>query len=205
MKQAFNGLVVLTMITAFMVFDASGVYAQTTAAEMLEAARARSREIEQLKAVLNGPDQNMRLATFDVMVNSEDEVMRGIAIDLGLASADPLLRGLALKETLLSLNQIVFDLEIDTSQPKPIQEHAKAILDKKGSAYRMPIAKADKGTGTFSTHTNSGGQVSGTRVVFKNYDDKGAFDLVDERTLKGTLVIYDRRGSGGFIATAKIR
>jgi len=68
------------------------VYAQTSAAEMLEQARARSRDIEELKAVLNGPDQNMRLAIFDVMVNSGDEAMRQVALDLGLASADPLMQ-----------------------------------------------------------------------------------------------------------------
>lgn len=203
MKQTSNGLVVLAAIATCLMLDAFAVSAQTTTAAMLEEARARSRDIEQLKAVLNGPDQNMRLATFDVMVNSDDEVMRRIAIDLGMASADPLLRGMALKASILSLHHIIFDLEIDRSQPEPIQKRAEEILNSSGSTYRLPIAKADKTTGTFSTQTHQGGQVTGTRLLFKNGNDKGAFDLIDERTLKGTLMIYNR-GNGGFVATAKI-
>lgn len=98
-------------------------FAQSSAAEMLEQARARAREMEELKAVLNGPDQNMRPASFDIMVNSGDEAMRQIAIDTGLASADPLTQAMAFKETILGLNRIVFSLEIDTSQPETVFEH----------------------------------------------------------------------------------
>jgi len=178
--------------------------AQSSAAELLEQARARSRDLEELKAVLNGPDQNMRLATFDVMVRSGDEAMREVAIDLGMASADPLLQGMALKETILSLNMLIFDLEVDSSQPQSIQDKAQQILQSKGATYQLPINDADRDAGTFRTKSKPGGQVSGTTLTFQSGYDKGQFELADERTLKGTLMIY-QSGNGGFIATTRIR
>ena len=180
------------------------VYAQSSAAEMLEQARARSRDMEELKAVLNGPDQNMRLATFDVMVNSGDGAMREIALDLGMASADPLMQAMAFKETILSLNRIVFTLELDTSQPETVQQKAQAYMNANGARYEIPIAKVDKKTGIFTIASTYTGQINGTTVTFKHGYDTGQLDLVDETTIKGKLTTY-KGGYGGFIATAKIR
>ena len=190
--------------TVRLLFSSMPVYAQTSAAEMLEEARARSREMEELKAVLNGPDQNMRLAAFDVMIKSGDEAMRQVALDLGLASADPLMQAMAFKETILSLNRLVFQLEIDTSQPDAVQQKAQVILDGSGSTYSIPITKPDGKTGEFTIRQSYKGQVNGTNLTFKVNYDTGQFELVDETTIKGTLSIY-KGGYGGFIATAKIR
>ena len=190
--------------TVTLLFSPTPVYAQTSAAEMLEQARARSREMEELKAVLNGPDQNMRLAAFDVMVKSGDEAMRQVALDLGLASADPLMQAMAFKETILSLNRLVFQLEIDTSQPASVQQKAQAILDASGATYSIPITKPDRNTGIFTIRQSYQGQVNGTTLNFKVSYDTGQFDLADETTIRGTLSIY-KAGYGGFIATARIR
>jgi hypothetical protein len=180
------------------------VYAQTSAAEMLEQARARSRDMEELKAVLNGPDQNMRLATFDVMANSGDGAMREIAIDVGLASADPLMQAMAFKEVILSLDRIFFTLEIDTSQPETVQQKAQAYMNSNGTRYELLITKADKKTGTFTIKSSHTGQVNGTTLTFKHGYNSGEFVLIDETTIKGTLMAY-KGGYGGFIATGKIR
>lgn len=190
--------------TVTLLFSPVPVYAQTSAAEMLEQARARSREIEELKAVLNGPDQNMRLAVFDVMVSSGDEAMRQIALDLGLASADPLMQAMAFKETILSLNRIVFTLELDTSEPDTVQQKAQAYLNSNGATYEFPIAKVDKDTGVFTIKSTHTGQVNGTTLTFKNGYDTGQLELADETTIKGTIKTY-KGGFGGFKATAKIR
>ena len=190
--------------TVTMSFTPSPVFAQTSASEMLEQARARSREMEELKAVLNGPDQNMRLAAFDVMVTSGDEAMRQVALDLGLASADPLMQAMAFKETILSLNRIVFQLEIDTSQPASVQQKAQQILDSTGSSYTIAVTKPDRTTGVFTVRSTNQGQVNGTNLTFKNAYDTGQFELVDETTIKGILNI-SKSGNGVFIATAKIR
>ncbi len=191
-------------VSSLLLFDSSPVYAQTSAAEMLEQARARSRDMEELKAVLNGPDQNMRLATFDVMVNSGDGAMREVAIDLGMASADPLMQAMAFKETILSLNRIVFTLELDTSQPEAVQQKAQAFMNSNGARYEIPIKSVDKQTGIFTIKSSYTGQVNGTTMTFKNGYDSGQLELVDETTIKGTISAY-KGGYGGFIATAKIR
>ena len=191
-------------VSSLLLFDSPAAYAQTSAAEMLEQARARSRDMEELKAVLNGPDQNMRLATFDVMVNSGDGAMREIAIDLGMASADPLMQAMAFKETILSLNRIVFTLELDTSQPETVQQKAQAFMNANGAKYEFPIKSVDKKTGVFTIKSNNTGQVNGTTITFKVGYDSGQLQLVDETTIKGTITAY-KGGYGGFIATAKIR
>ncbi len=198
-------LVLLALILpSLLLLDATVVRAQTSAAEMLEQARARSRDMEELKAVLNGPDQNMRLATFDVMVNSGDNAMREIAVDLGLSSADPLLQGMAFKEAFLSLDRVIMTLEVDTSQPEKIQEAARVYLDSKGNTYTMPIAKVDKKSGTFTIYSSYTGQVTGTGINFEYNYDSGQLELTDETTIRGPIRIYSS-GYSGFIATAKIR
>jgi hypothetical protein len=203
MKLMIRIVCALCAVALFLI-EPVPVYAQTSAAEMLEQARARSRDMEELKTVLNGPDQNMRLATFDVMANSGDGAMREIAIDVGLASADPLMQATAFKEVILSLDRIYFTLEIDTSQPETVQQKAQAYLNSNGAKYDLSITKADKKTGTFTVKSNNTGQVSGTTLSFKNGHDSGQFELIDETTIKGKFMGY-KGGFGGFIATAKFR
>lgn len=203
MKLQHFGILVVAL-AALTAFDATPAYAQSSAAEMLEKARARSRDMEELKAVLNGPDQNMRLATFDVMINSGDEAMRQVAIEAGLASADPLMQGMAFKESILSLDRIIMTLEIDASQPADIREKAQAILNTTGASYELPIIGVDRKTGIFKIKSSYTGQVTGTTMNFRFNYDNGQLELVDERTIKGPIKIY-KSGWGGFIATAKIR
>ena len=179
------------------------VAAQTSAAEMLEQARARARDMEELKKVLNGLDQNMRLASFDVMVNSGDNAMREIAIDTGLASADALLQAMAFKEVVLSMDHIVMSLEIDVSQPETIQTKAQALLNSTGNMYTLQITDRDRKTGTIKMGVHKG-QVSGTKLSFKFGYDVGELTLIDETTMKGNVRLY-KGGYGGFVATAKIR
>ncbi len=203
MKKNLTVLAIACLVAGL--FAEMGVaIAQTSAAEMLEQARARAREMEELKAVLNGPDQNMRLASFDVMVNSGDEAMRQIAIDTGLASADTLMQAMAFKEAVLGLNRIVMSLEIDKSQPADIQAQSQTIMDANGNAYELPIVESDKKTGVFKIYGKNTGQVSGLELTFKYSYDSGKLSLADETTIKGPVRIY-KAGYGSFIATAKIR
>jgi len=202
-KHTLRLILVVTVATLTMITGTEPVSAQTSAAEMLEQARARARDIEEMKTVLNGPDQNMRLATFDVMVASGDDAMRQVALDVALASADPLMQAMAFKETVLSLQRIVMSIEIDTSQPQTVQDKAQALLNSTGSTYTIPISEGDRKTGTFKIKAHLG-QVNGTTLTFKNGHDDGTLSLVDETTIRGQIRIY-RGGYGGFIATAKLR
>ena len=202
MKILIKGIATVGL-ALFVLADSAPVMAQTSAAEMLEQARARAREMEELKAVLNGPDQNMRLASFDVMVGSGDEAMRQIAIDTGLASTDPLMQGMALKEAVLGLDRIVMTLEIDPGQPETGKTKAQAYMNSNGNTYTLQITARDRKTGVFKMKTNTG-QVTGTMITFKNGHDEGSLRLVDETTLKGDVKLY-KGGLGTFNATAKIR
>lgn len=203
MKSLLKGLATAAL-ALFIVADSAPVLAQSSVTEMLEQARARARDIEELKAVFNGPDQNMRLATFEIMANSGDEVMRQVAIDMALASTDPLMQGMAFKESILSLDRIILSLEIDKSQPKKVQDRAQIILDSTGSRYTILLTEQDRTTGTFKIKRAVGGQVNGTVLTFKSGNDDGTLTLVDETTIKGSMRIY-KGGYAVFNVTATFR
>ena len=176
-----------------------------SAAELLEQARGKSRDYEELKAVLTGPDANMRLATFEVMVASGDPAIREVALDVALASTDAVLQALALKSMILSQSAMTLTLETDTSQPQEIQEQAQAMLAAQGNIYSHQIQEGDLDTGVFKLKGGYQGQVSGTRVSFNFSYDRGVLELVDETTVRGPVMLYYRSGYAGFIATWKFR
>lgn len=179
------------------------VQAQGTAAEILERARGQAREIEELRKVLNGPDQNLRLATFDAMVKSGDEALRLIAYETGLVSADSLLRAMAFKALLLSQNNLHLTLAPDPAAPKAIQEASTEYLVKNGSGLVVPIDGRNAEAGTFkSGHWQ--GQVSGTELVF-SYSSRiaGTMSLRDDNAIAG--VVRLESGRTQFLASAKLR
>ncbi|MGE0622347.1 MAG: hypothetical protein AB7I04_02720 [Pseudomonadales bacterium] len=174
-----------------------------SAAELLEQARGKSRDLEELKAVLNGPDPNMRIATFEVMVDSGDPTLREVAMDAALTSTDTVLQALALKMAVLAQSDVIFSLEIDTSQPEDIRAQAATYLAQNGNLYRQKITGVDAETGIFKMGGHQG-QVTGTQVNFQYSYDKGTLQMVDETTLQGPVTLY-KGGYAGFIATWKIR
>jgi hypothetical protein len=127
----------------------ANVEAQSTAAKILEKARGQAREIEELRKILNGPDQNMRLATFDAMIKSGDETLKQIAYETGLMSADSVMRAMAFKALLMSLDNLHLTLVADTTAPKPIQEKSAAHIAKNGNAYIVPMKQKDVEAGSF--------------------------------------------------------
>ena len=178
-------------------------HAQGTAAEILERARGQARDIEELRKVLNGPDQNMRLATFDAMVKSGDEALRLIAYETGLASADSVLRAMAFKALLLSQNNLHLTLTPDPAAPKPIQEASADYLVKNGSGLMVPIDGRNAEAGTFKSSYWQG-QVSGTELVF-NYSSRitGTMSLQDDNAVAGVVRLDSGRTQ--FLASGKLR
>jgi len=181
--------------------------AQVSAAELLEKARARAGGIEELKAVLNGPDANMRLATFDVMMDSGDDTLREVALDLGLASTDRVLQALAFKHAVLSLGQIHFDLKPDASAPEKVRANSENALARGGNAFVLKLGARDFQTGKFALgesymgQTKYSGEVSGLTLSFHYGNESGAFELDGDDRLVGRL-----NGNGTqFEATARIR
>jgi len=199
---------ILICLPFFLLAEIPTATAQSGASEMLEQARTRARDMEELKAVLNGPDQNMRLATFDIMANSGDDAMRRIAIDIGLASADSLMQGMAFKETILGLDQIIMSLEVDRNQSESVQMVSQSYLDTKGDSLSLVVSERDRKTGTIKMNKNTG-QVSGTILTYSNHNgsEQGSLTLIDETTISGKIrfFVYGKQAFGNFVATSTIR
>ncbi len=178
-------------------------HAQGTAAEILERARGQAREIEELRKILNGPDQNLRLATFDAMVKSGDEALRLIAYETGLASADSVLRAMAFKALVLGQNNLHLTLAPDPSAPKPIQEASAEYVVKNGSGLVVPIDNRNAEAGTFKSG-NWQGQVSGGELVF-SYSSRitGTMSLRDDNAIGGVVRLDSGRTQ--FLAAGKLR
>jgi hypothetical protein len=176
--------------------------AQSAAAKILEQARGQARDIEELRKVLNGPDQNMRLATFDAMIKSGDETMKQIAYETGLMSADSVMRGMAFKAVVMSLDNVHITLAPDPSAPKPIVEASTAHLAKNGNSLILMIRTRDIEAGTFRAGSYQG-QVSGLEFTF-DYGSNGAgtLTLTDDNTMAGVVRVGRNTQ---FKATARLR
>lgn len=180
--------------------------AAQSAAEILEQARARSQDIEELKKVLNGPDRNMRLTTFDAMVNSGDKVMKEVALDLGLASADSLLQALAFKSAIMGLDRVHLTLMPDPDAPKNVQEMSTRYIAERGGDYVIQMSKKDPQAGT----AELGGsryklQVSGTLLTFQRGNDSGTLDLHDDNSVKGIVRGSYKNTPTQFVSVGRIR
>jgi hypothetical protein len=182
--------------------------AQQSTAEIIEQARARARQIEEVKQVLNDPDQNVRLAAFEGMVSSDDPLMRELALDAGLASTDQVLRGVALKHAVMGLAQLSITLAVDTAAPKPVQERARAHLEKSGASFLLVIdtQNVDLNRGFFHPPRQPAynGNVSGLVLTFNYGYHSGELHLQEDSTLAGT-VHYSPGGDHQFKATAPLR
>ncbi len=203
MRRLFVLIAVLTALGMAELSIPSLAHAQGTAAEILERARGQARDIEELRKILNGPDQNMRLATFDAMVKSGDEALRLIAYEAGLASADSVMRAMAFKALVLSQNNLHLTLTPDPSAPKPTQEASVDYLVKNGSGLVVPIDSRNPESGSFKAN-NWQGQVSGTELVF-SYGSRanGTMSLHDDNAIAG--VVRLESGRTQFLASGKLR
>ena len=76
--------------------------AQTTAADILAALEAPTNELQQLTAVLEGPDEEKALVAMRLMLGSGDPAMERLALRAGLSSTSGVVRGVALESFLKS-------------------------------------------------------------------------------------------------------
>lgn len=182
--------------------------AQPSAADIVEQARERARQLDEIKQVLNDPDQNVRLAAFEAMVSTGDPLMRELALDAGLASTDQVLRGLAFKHAVLGLSQLNITLTLDPAAPKESQEKVQAYLQKTGANWQLEIdpKTVDLGRGYFQLPGNAtrNGNISGLVLTFNYGYHTGELYLQDDNTLGGS-VYYSYGGNHQFKATAPIR
>jgi hypothetical protein len=185
-------------------FAAAG-YAQDSAEQLLEQARAKAAEIEKLKKVINEePDQNVRLAAFDLMVSKGDSVTRNIAIEAGLASADKLLQAAAFKAAIMDLERLHLTLVVDPDASEAIRELSQAYIDKNGDQYVLEFSKKDDKTGMITAQYFNG-EVTGTQLSFTYRQSNGVLSLKDDDAVSGDIMHMDRRDHLKFVATGKIR
>lgn len=202
MSRRLNTLLAALAFAAPLTFLApSPAEAQSAAAKILEQARGQARDIEELRKVLNGPDQNMRLATFDAMIKSGDETMKQIAYETGLMSADSIMRAMAFKAVLMNLDNLHFTLTPDTTAPKTIQEASAALIARYGNGFVLTMGEKNVEAGSFRSG-NREGQVSGLEFTFRAGNDNGTLTLTDDNALAGIVRLNNNTQ---FKATARLR
>lgn len=202
-------LVMRAMMVVFMMtlglVASKGVFAQDSVDQLLEKARAKASEIEKLKKVINEePDQNVRLAAFDLMIKDGDNTMHEVAVEAGLASADKLLQAAAFKEAIMSLDRLHLTLAVDTDASDEIQGKSQDYLDKSGDQYVLTFKKKDTKAGTISAH-NFSGQVTGTQLTYTWGYSNGTLLLKDDNAVSGDIMHQQGNQKLKFIATGNIR
>lgn len=186
--------------------SAGAVLAQDSADALLEKARAEAAEIEKLKKIINEePDQNVRLAAFNLMTKQGSGTTYEIAVDAGLASADKLLQAAAFKQAVMKLNRLHLTLTVDTDASNTIQKDSQNYLDSDGNQIIIPLDGKNSETGTFKS-TYWSGQVTGTHLSFKFTNAySGTLTLKDDDAVSGPIVMKEKRKTLRYIATGKIR
>lgn len=197
-------LVVCIPVMLGLVMAGNG-FAQDSVDQMLEKARARAAETEKLKKVINEePDQNVRLAAFDLMIGSDDSVMHEIAIEAGLASADKLLQAAAFKAAIMDLDRLHLTLVVDSDASGEIQKNAQAYLDKNGDQYVLAFEKKDTRAGSISGRYFAA-EVTGTQLTYTFGKGSGTLPLKDDNAVSGDIMMKPAKQTLQFVATGNIR
>lgn len=162
--------------------------AEISAEQLKQRIQARSQRIAEFRALLNDPDQTVRLAALDEMVGSDDVAMRELAFGVCFNSADEAMRAICLRRKFADLGTINVEFS-DPSGQKLADTQAKALQDW-GNIYTFSVTEFDARTGRFKTagtYRNGTGQLSGTRLTFSHPYCTGAFALGDGAVLEGEL------------------
>jgi hypothetical protein len=138
-----------------------------SAAEILESARAQAREFNELKAALNDPDQNVRLAVFDAMLKHSNPALRMSAIETGLMSTDSIMRARALHAQIFGMTQLHIKLAVDPQSTAKQQDAAKAYLQKEGDVLLINLYRKDPATGELGNNGNWTGQVNNQQLLLQ--------------------------------------
>ncbi len=160
--------------------------AESAAEALKRQIQERSGNMKEFRALLNDPDQTVRLAALDVMLKSDDVAMRELAFGVCFSSADEAMRAVCLKNKFADQKMISIKIS-DISSPSDTQK--KALQDW-GGIYTFTIKSFDEKTGQFVTkgqYVNGTGQLNGTRIEFAQAYCNGTFELSDGAVLKGEL------------------
>lgn len=187
----------LALSTPFAAIDADEID------DLMEQARIQGQSYQRIRDIINTePDQNVRLAAFDLLMMDEDPHIKSIGIDAGLASTDKLLQAAAFKLAVFDLERIPLRLEVAESKAKVLPKFAKRIIDNQANIWTMKIATKDNSAGTFGDR-NSFGEFNGLSIYYsyKSYDLKAILHLKNGDEIEGDFFVQGYK----FKATGKIR
>ena len=159
-------------------------------ASLHERVQTRSDKIKEYRALLNNPDQTIRLAALDEMTRSPDPTMREIAFEAGFNSADMAMQAIALHAKLRLTETLTVELTKPVSDAKSVQ----GFVSKYGYQYTMTFSDFKDENGSFKVqwvNFKGAGQVSGAnlswKVAYSVYYMTAEFRLEDGATLKGNI------------------
>lgn len=166
---------------------AHSVRAETSAEALKQKIQQRSQNIKEFRALLNDPDQTVRLAALDTMLKSDDIAMRELAYGICFNSADQAMRVVCLKNRFSDLQTLAIKIgEIDD----PTDQQAKALAAW-GGVYNCAIKDYDEKTGRFScggsSYYQGDGQITGTTVVLSARYCNVSMKLDEDGVLEGEL------------------
>lgn len=197
MNNNANNLRIALVLLLLSAMAGTPALAQTSAADIVAQAQQRAATIQEYRALLSNPDQNVRVAGLDVMLASDDAAMREIAFNLAFASADDTMRAIALRNKLRYLKNLNFQM---TLREGASEKEVKAISQVFGHSYPMILDKYDANSGAFTFAKSYGsGQVSGTGISFNdNYAKCNAtLALGDGPILEGSMNCIANNGRQG--------
>ncbi len=190
------------LLTIFFLSGSQNIFAIESEGQIIEAAREKARQYEKLKKILvEDPDQNVRLATFDLMIRNDDTTMREIALDVGLSSADVLLQSAAFKEAIMGMDNLHLIVAVDDNTSMKMQEECGKLITKWGKTKVIELRGKDREKGTFSSH-HAKGQILGRRLTFTVNSTSATLELVDNNALEGSVSF---RGKTDCLMTGKFR
>jgi hypothetical protein len=179
-----------SILLSTLVAASFSVAAGISAEQLKQRIQARSKQIAEFRALLNDPDQAVRLAALDEMLSADDVAMRELAFGLCFESADAAMRAICLRKKIADLN--IINVEFP-QRAKRSDDQAK-VLKEWGGMYTFGIEKFDPKTGHFVTtgvYRQGSGQVSGIRLDFRQQYCSGSFTLGDGAVLEGELGCWD--------------
>lgn len=187
MKLSKSALIMATVAT---------LSAPVNAESLAEKIKKRAGETAEIKALLNDPDQNTRIAALDVMLKSQDTAMRELAYTTGFNSADDTFRAIALRNKFNELKSVTVYLEL----PENSSDDLKKVYDSRAGILILSITKYNEAVGSFASGEGSSNykydsSVSGLSVNFQTRQCGGTLILNDESTLEGEVACEKQKFS----------
>jgi len=197
-----NRFLILKSVLLLSIFAAPPAFADELD-DLMEQARERGKYYDRIRTIINTePDQNVRLAAFDLMVQSEDPHVKSIAIEAGLASTDHLLQAAAFKLAIFDLEEIYMTLKSAESSGKKKPDYVLRFENDYANQWVIKVLNKDYQKGTFQGG-NDYGEFNGLTLNYNNdyWKVRGILKLIDGDRIEGFLYVQGYK----LLANGKIR